>query len=218
MFAISDFLLEAIDMHGLTQRQRHVLEQIHKVMRETGYPPTVREIMERLGLSSTCTVQRHLEALERKGFIRRSRLKARTVEIIKADDPRMVPRAIVSVPLVGTAAAGPPLLAVENIEDVFPLPAELVPEEPAFCLRVKGDSMMGVGLFDGDLVVVRQQDTADEGDIIVALVEDEATIKTFRRQNGLIRLEPANPAYEPLVLAEEQVGILGRVTLGLRRF
>jgi len=205
-------------MHGLTQRQRHVLEEIHKVMRETGYPPTVREIMERLGLSSTCTVQRHLEALERKGFIRRSRLKARTLEIIKADDPRLVPRATVSIPLVGTVAAGQPILAVENIEEVFPLPADLVPEEPAFCLRVKGDSMVGVGLFDGDLVVVRQQDFAEEGEIVVALVDEEATIKTFRRQDGQIRLEPANPAVQAIVLPEQQVTILGRVILGLRRF
>ena len=205
-------------MQGLTQRQRHVLEQIHSAMRETGHSPTVREIMERLGLSSTCTVQRHLEALERKGFIRRTRLKARTVEIIKADDPRLVPRAIVSVPLLGTVAAGPPLLAVENIEEVFPLPADLVPEEPAYCLRVKGDSMIGVGLFDGDLVVVHQQSTAEEGDIVVALIEDEATIKTFRRRNGQIHLEPANPTMEPIVVPEGKVCILGRVILGLRRF
>lgn len=205
-------------MQGLTQRQRHVLEQIHSAMRETGHSPTVREIMERLGLSSTCTVQRHLEALERKGFIRRTRLKARTVEIIKADDPRLVPRAIVSVPLLGTVAAGPPLLAVENIEEVFPLPADLVPEEPAYCLRVKGDSMIGVGLFDGDLVVVHQQSTAEEGDIVVALIEDEATIKTFRRRNGQVHLEPANPTMEPIVVPEGKVCILGRVILGLRRF
>jgi len=205
-------------MHGLTQRQRHVLEEIHKVMRETGYPPTVREIMERLGLSSTCTVQRHLEALERKGFIRRSRLKARTLEIIKADDPRLVPRATVPIPLVGTVAAGQPILAVENIEEVFPLPADLVPEEPAFCLRVKGDSMIGIGLFDGDLVVVRQQDFAEEGEVVVALVDEEATIKTFHRQDGQIRLEPANPAVQAIVLPEQQVTILGRVILGLRRF
>jgi len=205
-------------MQGLTQRQGHVLEQIHQALRETGHPPTVREIMERLGLSSTCTVQRHLEALERKGFIRRSRLKARTVEIIKADDPRLVPRATVAVPLLGTVAAGQPILAVENIEDVFPLPAELVPEEPVFCLRVKGDSMKGVGLFDGDLVVVHQQDFAEEGDIVVALIEDEATIKTFRRRNGQIRLEPANPEIQPIVVPEGQVAVLGRVILGLRRF
>jgi repressor LexA len=205
-------------MQGLTQRQRQVLEQIHQVMRESGHPPTVREIMERLGLSSTCTVQRHLEALERKGFIRRSRLKARTVEIIKADDPRLVPHATVAVPLVGAVAAGQPILAVENIEEVIPLPADLVPEEPVFSLRVKGDSMIGVGLFDGDLVVIHQQDYADEGDIVVALIDDEATIKTFRRQNGRIRLEPANPRVEPIIISEDQVTILGRVILGLRRF
>jgi repressor LexA len=205
-------------MQGLTQRQRHVLEQIFRAIRENGHSPTVREIMDRLGLSSTCTVQRHLEALERKGFIRRSRLKARTIEIVKADDPRIVPHATVSVPLVGTAAAGTPILAVENIEDVLPLPADLVPEEPAFCLRVKGDSMIGVGLFDGDLVVVHQQDHAEEGDIVVALIEDEATIKTLRRRDGQIHLEPANPTMQPMVYPEDQVGIMGRVILGFRRF
>ncbi|NIM04444.1 MAG: transcriptional repressor LexA [Armatimonadetes bacterium] len=205
-------------MQGLTQRQRHVLEQIHHVIRETGHPPTVREIMERLGLSSTCTVQRHLEALERKGFIRRSRLKARTVEIIKADDPRLVPKTTVPVPLLGTVAAGQPILAVENIEEVLPLPAELVPEEPAFCLRVKGESMIEAGLFDGDLVVVRQQDSAEEGDVVVAMIDDEATIKTFQRQNGQVRLQPANRNMEPIILPQNQVTILGRVILGLRRF
>ena len=206
-------------MQGLTHRQRHVLEQISTIMRESGHSPTVREIMDRMGLSSTCTVQRHLEALERKGFIRRSRLKARTVEIIKADDPRMVPRLTVSVPLIGTAAAGAPMLAVENIEEVFPMPADLVPEEPAYCLRVKGESMIGIGLFDGDLVVVHQQETAEEGDVVVALIEDEATIKTFRRQpDGMIRLEPANPTMEPFILPEDQVAILGRVILSMRRF
>lgn len=205
-------------MQGLTQRQRHVLEQIYRVMRESGHAPTVREIMDRLGLSSTCTVQRHLEALERKGYIRRSRLKARTLEIIKAEDPRFVPQPTVSVPLVGTAAAGQPMLAVENIEEVLPLPADLVPEEPAFCLRVRGDSMIGVGLFDGDLVVVHQQDHADDGDVVVALIEDEATIKTFRRQNGSIKLEPANPTMDPIFVSEDQLSIMGRVILGVRRF
>jgi|WetSurMetagenome_2_1015567.scaffolds.fasta_scaffold239836_1 repressor LexA len=205
-------------MQGLTQRQRQVLEQVHQAIKESGRPPTVREIMERLKLSSTCTVQRHLEALERKGFIRRSRLKARTVEILKADDPRLVPRAIVSVPLIGSAAAGQPILAVENIEEVLPLPAELVPEEPVFSLRVKGDSMTGKGLFDGDIAVIKQQSFAEEGDIVVALIEDEATIKTFRRREGQIMLESANPAYPPMLFPEERVTILGRVILGLRRF
>jgi len=205
-------------MQGLTQRQRQVLEQVHQAIKESGRPPTVREIMERLKLSSTCTVQRHLEALERKGFIRRSRLKARPVEILKADDPRLVPRAIVSVPLIGSAAAGQPILAVENIEEVLPLPAELVPEEPVFSLRVKGDSMTGKGLFDGDIAVIKQQSFAEEGDIVVALIEDEATIKTFRRREGQIMLESANPAYPPMLFPEERVTILGRVILGLRRF
>jgi repressor LexA len=161
-------------------------------------------------------VQRHLETLERKGYIRRNPTKARTVEIIDADDPVMVPRPSVPVPLVGAVAAGSPILAVENIEDVFAMPAGLIPEEGCFMLRVKGDSMVEAGLFDGDLAVVRQQKTANDGDIVVALLDDEATVKRFYRDNGKVRLQPANPAMEPIIT--DQAQIIGKVILGVRRF
>jgi repressor LexA len=200
----------------LTARQRQVLQSIHDIMQETGLPPTVREIGQRMGLSSSCTVQRHLEALERKGYIRRNPTKARTIEIVGADDPVMIPRPSVPIPLVGTVAAGSPILAVENIEDVYAMPAGLVAPEGCFMLRIQGDSMIEAGLFEGDLAVVRQQNTADDGDIVVALIEDEATVKRFYRQNGKVRLQPANSRMEPII--SDQVQIIGKVILGIRRF
>jgi len=203
-------------MDGLTQRQKQVLRGIHEIAQELGYPPTVREIGQRLGLSSSCTVQRHLDALERKGFIRRNRTKARSVEIVRSDDPMLVPPRSVRVPLVGTVTAGEPILAVENIEEVFSLPAGLVPEGENFMLRVQGDSMIRAGLFDGDLVVVQRQDTADEGDVVVALIGDEATIKRFYRQNGKIRLQPENPTMDPIIV--DDATVIGKVLMGIRRF
>jgi repressor LexA len=203
-------------MDGLTQRQKQVLRGIHEIAQELGYPPTVREIGQRLGLSSSCTVQRHLDALERKGFIRRNRTKARSVEIIRSDDPMLVPPRSVRVPLIGTVTAGEPILATQNIEEVYSLPAELVPEGESFMLHVKGDSMIRAGLFDGDLVLVRRQETADQGDIVVALIGDEATIKRFYRQNGKIRLQPENPTMDPIIV--DHAAIIGKVVIGIRRF
>jgi repressor LexA len=203
-------------MDKLTTRQRQVLSAIYDIVRKTGLPPTVREIGQRVGLRSSCTVQRHLEALERKGYLRRSPTKARAIEIIDAEDPVMIPRPSVPIPLVGAVAAGSPILAVENIEDVFAMPAGLVSEEGCFMLRIQGDSMIEAGLFDGDLVVVRQQKSADDGDIVVALLEDEATVKRFYRQDGKIRLQPANSAMEPIIT--DRAKIIGKVILGVRRF
>ncbi len=178
-------------MRRLTDRQREVLEEIHQIIAEKGYPPTVREIGERLGLRSSCTVQRHLEALERKGFIKRDRTKARSVEILRAPDPTMIPVPMVPVPIVGTVAAGTPILATENIEEVFPLPRDVVKDAQCFMLEVKGDSMIEAGIFDGDYVVVRQQPYADDGDIVVALLEDEATVKYLKRRRNRVDLVPA---------------------------
>lgn len=203
-------------MKGLTQRQKEVLQGIHQLTRARGYPPTVREIMHDLGLSSTCTVQRHLEALQRKGYISRDASKARSIGIIASDDPTLVPRASVQVPLVGTVAAGPPIFAAEHIEEVFPLPKELVGDGQTFMLRIKGDSMIGAGLFDGDLAVVHQQDHADSGDIVVALMGEEATVKRFARQGRTAYLEPANPTMSPIPARGAQ--ILGKVILSIRRF
>jgi repressor LexA len=203
-------------MQGLTDRQREVLQGIHQIMREKGYPPTVREIGERLGLRSSCTVQRHLEALERKGYIKRDRTKARSVEILRAEDPTMIPVPMVPVPVVGAVAAGQPILATENIEEVFPLPRDVVKDDQCFMLEVKGDSMVEAGIFDGDYVVVRQQPYAENGDIVVALLGDEATVKYFRRRRTRIYLEPANPKMEPIVA--DDVQIIGKVLMSIRRY
>ena len=203
-------------MQQLTGRQRQVLEGVHKIMGQKGYPPTVREIGELLGLRSSCTVQRHLEALERKGYVKRDRTKARSLGIVQAEDPTLVPVPMVPVPVVGQVAAGKPILAAENIEDVFPLPRDIVKDEQCFMLHVKGDSMIGAGIFDGDLVVVRQQTYADDGDIVVALLEDEATVKYFRRRRNRIYLEPANANMEPIIADEVQV--VGKVVMSIRQY
>ena len=203
-------------MQRLTARQQQVLEGIHGILREKGYPPTVREIGARLGLRSSCTVQRHLEALERKGYIKRDRTKARSVEIIQAPDPTMIPVPMVPVPVLGTVAAGQPMLAVENIEEVFPLPRDIVKDAQCFMLAVKGDSMIEAGIFDGDYVVVRQQPYAENGDIVVALLEDEATVKYFRRRRNHIYLEPANRKMEPI--PGDDVQIIGKVVMSIRRY
>jgi len=203
-------------MDKLSDRQRQVLRAIYDITRERGHAPTVRELGQQVGLRSSCTVQRHLETLEQKGFIRRNHTKARTVEIVKAEDPTIVPHRTRPVALVGTVAAGQPVLAVENIEEVYALPAELVPEEGCFLLRVKGDSMIGDGLFDGDLVVVRQQETADNGDVVVAMIDEEATVKRLYCEQGKVRLQPSNPKLQPIITNHAQ--IIGKVILSIRQY
>jgi repressor LexA len=164
-------------------------------------------------------VQRHLEALERKGFIRRNPTKARTIEITRG--PKPVSRSaadggMVSVPIVGTVTAGQPILAVENIEDSIALPRTLIPEDNCYALRVRGESMINAGLYDGDLAIVRKQESASNGDIVVALLEDEATIKRFFRDGGKFRLQPENPAMEPIIV--DRVSVLGRVIMCIHIF
>ena len=203
-------------MQGLTSRQQEVLEGIHQIISEKGYPPPVRDIGQRLGLRSSCTVQRHLEALERKGYIKRDRTKARSVEIIQAPDPTMIPVPMVPVPVIGAVAAGQPILAAENIEEVFPLPRDIVKDDQCFMLKVEGDSMIEAGIFDGDYVVVRQQPDAEDGDIVVALLEDEATVKRLRRRRNRVHLEPANKKMKPIVA--DDVQIVGRVLMSIRRY
>ncbi len=206
-------------MGELTKRQQEVLSGIRAVFAETGYPPTVRELGERLGLRSSCTVQRHLEALERKGFIHRNPTKARTIEIMRG--PKPVSRSaadggLVSLPIVGTVTAGQPILAVENIEESIALPRTLVPDDSCFVLRVRGESMINAGLFDGDLAVVKKTDTAANGDIVVALLDDEATIKRYFREHGHYRLQPENPTMEPIIV--DKVAIQGRVVMAIHKF
>lgn len=202
-------------MKALTAKQQRVLDVIHETIRQRGQPPTVREIGVKIGVASSCTVQRHLDALERKGQIRRDRYKYRSIELADSPVPPYV-RAL-NVPVLGSIAAGNPILAQENVEETFPLPLDLVAEsDKVFMLRIKGDSMEGAGIFDGDLVAVRQQQTAQNGDIVAALLEDEATVKRFFKEGRQVRLQPENDAYEPILTPDVQ--ILGKVIMSVRRF
>jgi len=197
----------------LTERQQEILDYIQKHTQNRGYPPSVREIGEAVGLSSSSTVHGHLSRLEDKGYIRRDPTKPRAIEILVEGEP--VPRhRIVNVPLVGRVTAGTPILAVENVEDVFPLPRDYVRTDEAFMLRVRGDSMIEAGIADGDLIIVRRQTTADNGDIVVALLDDEATVKRFYREKDSVRLQPANETMAPIYVKD--VRILGKV-VGLYR-
>jgi repressor LexA len=201
-------------MKGLTAKQRRVLEVIRHCLKMRGQPPTVREIGQEIGVASSCTVQRHLDALERKGFIKRDRYKYRSIEL--ADTPFPVFTRAVNVPILGSIAAGQPILASEHIEDTFALPLDVVGDDPMFMLRVRGDSMIGAGIFDGDLVAIRQQPDANNGEIVAALIEDEATVKRFYRDGDHVRLQPENPAYAPLLC--QDVKVLGRVVMSIRHF
>ncbi len=209
-------------MEQLTKRQKQVLMAIAEHIEELGYPPTVREIGLRLGLRSSCTVQRHVEALVRKGFLRRQGHKSRGIEVVDRPDSPAARRLAIAgrsqtvlVPLVGRVAAGVPLLAEEHIEGYLPLSRELVGEDEVFMLRVRGDSMIEAGLYDGDYVVVRRQAHAENGDIVVAMTEDgEATVKYFYRDKNKIRLQPANKDMEPIVV--RNVTILGKAILAIR--
>lgn len=200
----------------MTDRQREILDFIRAEIHRRGFPPSVREIGEAVGLSSSSTVHSHLAALEEKGFLRRDPSKPRALEVL---DYRDTDRAIDygqvrAVPLVGQVAAGMPLLAAENIEATMPLPTEMA-DESTFILRVRGDSMIDAGILDGDYVVVRQQNTATNGDIVVALIEDDATVKRFFMESDRVRLQPENAALEPIYSRE--VTILGKVVALFRR-
>ncbi|GAV31336.1 SOS-response transcriptional repressors [Coriobacteriaceae bacterium EMTCatB1] len=200
----------------LTRRQEQILDFIRSEIHRRGYPPSVREIGEAVGLSSSSTVHAHLSALEKHGYIRRDPTKPRALEVLDFRDTErgVDPRAVTAVPLVGSVAAGQPILAAENIEATLPLPAEFAGES-TFILRVRGDSMIEAGILDGDFVVVRQQATADNGDIVVALIEDEATVKRFYREADRIRLQPENSAMEPIYVRDAR--ILGKVVALFRR-
>lgn len=201
----------------ISNRQQAILEFIKREVREKGYPPSVREIGEAVGLASSSTVHGHLDRLEKKGLIRRDPTKPRAIEILDDDneDQLPFPLAVTRVPVVGKVTAGAPITATENIEEYFPLPAHFTGDDDVFMLTVKGDSMIEAGIHDGDYVIVRQQQTAQNGDIVVAMTEDdEATVKTFYKERDHIRLQPENPAMEPIRL--KHVTILGKV-IGLFR-
>mgnify|MGYP006070272525 CR=1 FL=1 len=198
----------------ITKKQEEILEYIKNEILERGFPPAVREICQAVHLKSTSSVHSHLESLEKNGYIRRDPTKPRAIEILD-DSFQMLPREMVNVPIVGTVAAGQPIFAEQNIENYFPIPAEYMPNQPSFILKVKGDSMINAGILDGDRVVVVQQSTAENGDMVVALVDDSATVKTFYKEDGYFRLQPENDAMEPIIVKDLQ--ILGKV-FGVMRF
>lgn len=205
-----------VKMSKLSNRQQTILEFIKNEVREKGYPPSVREIGEAVGLASSSTVHGHLDRLEKKGLIRRDPTKPRAIEILnQTQDEVPFPVHIAKVPVVGRVTAGVPITATENIEEYFPLPSHFVGDNQMFMLSVVGDSMIEAGIHNGDYVIVRQQQTANNGDIVVAMTEeDEATVKTFYKERDHIRLQPENSTMEPLRL--KKVTILGRV-VGLFR-
>ena len=193
---------------NITAKQTEILEYIKEEILKRGYPPAVREICEAVNLKSTSSVHSHLETLEKNGYIRRDPTKPRAIEICD-DSFQMVRKEMVSLPVVGQVAAGQPILAQQNIDNYFPVPAEFVPKGESFILKVKGDSMMNVGIYNGDQIFVQCCNTARNGDIVVALVDDSATVKTFYKENGYIRLQPENDSMEPIIVDDCQ--ILGKV-------
>lgn len=193
---------------NITSKQSEILNYIKEEILKRGYPPAVREICEAVHLKSTSSVHSHLETLEKNGYIRRDPTKPRAIEICD-DSFQMVRKEMVSLPIVGRVAAGQPILAQQNIENYFPLPAEFVPNGESFVLTVKGESMINAGIFDGDQLFVQSCDTAKNGDIVVALVDDSATVKTFYKEKDHIRLQPENDTMEPIIV--EDCVILGKV-------
>ena len=216
MFAFADILCyddikkeELCMANGkITAKQKEILEYIKDEILKKGYPPAVREICEAVHLKSTSSVHSHLETLEKNGYIRRDPTKPRAIEIMD-DSFQMVRHEMASIPIVGTVAAGQPILAEQNIEGYFPIPAEIVPGGESFVLKVKGDSMINVGIFNGDRVFVNSSNTASNGDIVVALIEDSATVKTFYNEDNHIRLQPENDTMDPIIV--DHVDILGKV-------
>jgi len=198
----------------ISAKQKEILEYIKQEILHKGYPPAVREICEAVHLKSTSSVHAHLETLEKNGYIRRDPTKPRAIEIMD-DTFNLTRREVVNVPMVGQVAAGIPILATENIESYFPIPTEFMPNQETFMLRVKGESMVNAGIFDGDNILVKQQSTASNGDMVVALVEDSATVKTYYKEDGHYRLQPENDNMEPIIV--DHVEILGKV-FGVFRF
>ncbi len=200
-------------MQELSAKQQQILSYLKSEVQKKGYPPSVREICQAVGLKSTSTVHAHLSRLEKKGYIRRNPTKPRAIEILDQTDKKDV----VEVPIVGTITAGTPILAVQNIEDTFPLPVNFLNyDTDVFMLRVKGESMIEAGIFDRDLILVRQQSSADNGAIVVALLEDSATVKTYYKEKDYIRLQPENATMSPIITKD--VKVLGKVIGLFRKF
>ncbi|HJB81852.1 MAG TPA: transcriptional repressor LexA [Candidatus Mediterraneibacter intestinavium] len=198
----------------ISKKQKEILEYIKSQILERGYPPAVREICEAVNLKSTSSVHSHLETLEKNGYIHRDPTKPRAIEILD-DTFNLTRREMVNVPIVGRIAAGEPILAQENVENYFPVPTEFMPNNQTFLLKVKGESMINAGILDGDMVLVEQTPSASNGDMVVALIEDGATVKTFYKEEGVFRLQPENDSMDPIIVQE--VTILGKV-IGVFRF
>jgi SOS regulatory protein LexA len=203
-------------MTDLSVKQEQILEFIKKEVHAKGYPPSVREICEAIGLKSTSTVHGHLSRLEKKGYIRRDPTKPRAIEVLNTGHITEYNQELVHIPIVGTITAGTPILAVENIEDTFPLPIQYVNNDNMFMLKVRGESMIEAGIFDKDLILVRQQQFAENGDIVVALIEDYSTVKRFYKEKNHIRLQPANSTMSPIIV--DDCSILGKVVGLFRKF
>ena len=198
----------------ISDKQREILEFMKQEILNKGYPPTVRDICEAVKLKSTSSDHSHLETLEKNGYIRRDPTKPRAIEIID-DNFNLTRREVVNVPMVGRVAAGEPILAVENVDAYFPIPTEFMPNAESFMLKVKGESMINAGIFDGDNILVEKQSTARNGDMVVALVDDSATVKTFYKEGDHIRLQPENDNMDPIIVPDCE--ILGKV-FGVFRF
>lgn len=198
----------------LSAKQQEILDFMKSEILNKGYPPSVREICTAVNLKSTSSVHSHLSSLEEKGYIHRDPTKPRAIEIVD-DTFNLTRREMTNIPVVGTVAAGQPLLASENIESYFPIPVEYLPNNTVFMLKVKGNSMINAGIYEGDTILVEQKNTASNGDIVVALIDDSATVKKFYNEDGHIRLQPENDTMEPIIVPDCQ--ILGKV-IGLIRF
>ncbi len=183
----------------ISAKQQQILNYIKEEILAKGYPPTVREICEKVGLRSTSSVHSHLNTLEENGFIRRDPTKPRTIEIVD-DEFALTRREMINIPVIGRVAAGEPLLAVENIKDYFSLPAEFMPNGETYILEVHGDSMINIGFFEGDYLIIEKTNTAKNGEIVVALIEDSVTVKRFYKENGYIRLQPENDDMDPIIV------------------
>ncbi|MCI8782523.1 MAG: transcriptional repressor LexA [Dorea sp.] len=199
----------------ISPKQKEILEYIKSQILERGFPPAVRDICEAVHLKSTSSVHSHLETLEKNGYIRRDPTKPRAIEILD-DSFNFMRREMVNVPIIGRVAAGEPILAEQNVENYFPIPMEYMPNNQTFMLRVKGESMVNAGILSGDMVLVEQFSTAHDGDMVVALIEDGATVKTFYKEDGYIRLQPENDTMEPIIVTDVQ--ILGKVIGVFRLF
>ena len=199
----------------ISKKQQEILDYLKKEILSHGYPPTVREICDAVNLKSTSSVHSHLESLEKNGYIRRDPTKPRAIEIVD-DAFNNTRRDVASIPLVGQVAAGIPILATQNIESYFPIPADYLPSNPAFMLSVKGNSMINIGINNGDLILVEEQKTADNGDVVVAMVGDSATVKKFYKEKGQYRLQPENDEMEPIIVKGD-LQIVGKV-FGVLRF